>query len=51
MIQNLPENQFEQMIFQQDKLRNKEQQIKQQQNDVDGEARKWFANQYQQQQQ
>ena len=46
MIQNLPENQFEQMIFQQDKLRNKEQQ-----NDVDIEARKWFANQYQQQQQ
>ena len=37
MNQNLPENQFEQMISQQDKLRIEEEHIQQQQNGVYGE--------------
>ena len=37
MNQNVPENQFEEMIFQRDKLRNEREHIQQQQSGLDGE--------------
>ena len=50
MNQNLPENQFEQMISQRDELRNEGEHLQQQQNGVGDEptiARKLFVTQYQ----